>query len=233
MDKRTHHNSSSELLGIGLYTPAEAARLLRIPSAKIVRWLRGHEANGKWYDRLWQPQVDLKDERVYLGFRDLMELRTAHAFMAAGVSAMMIRRAIEEASRLIGDERPLSTTKFRTDGRSIFIEIADEYGDHRLLDLFKRQFVFKQIVETSLRGVEFDGISPSRWWPGSKDRKVLIDPQRSFGQPIEADTGVPTATLAAAAKAEGSAAAASKLWQVPIQAVVRAIWFEDRILAAA
>ena len=97
MDKRNYNAGVEGLVGVGLYTPAEAARLLRIPASKIVRWLRGHDANGRWYERLWQPQVQLGDGRVYLGFRDLMELRTAHAFMEAGVSAIMIRRAIVEA----------------------------------------------------------------------------------------------------------------------------------------
>ena len=119
----------TELVGVGLYTPAEAARLLRIPAGKIARWLRGHEVKGKWYDRLWRPQVDLADGKIYLGFRDLMEMRTAHAFMQVGLSAIMVRRAIDEARNLTDDERPLSTKKFFTDGRSIFLEIVDESGD--------------------------------------------------------------------------------------------------------
>lgn len=233
MDKRTHESNASDLIGVGLYTPAEASRLLDIPSGKIVRWLRGHEVNGRWYDRLWRPQIDIGDGHVYLGFRDLMEMRTAHAFMAVGVSADMIRRAIEEARKYVDDERPLSTTQFRTDGRSIFLEIADKSGDPRLLDLFKHQFAFKRIVEASLKGVEFEGIAPSRWWPLTKERKILIDPDRSFGQPIEAETGIPTATLAAAVRAEGSVEAAARLWLAPIQAIKRAIRFEEQSLAAA
>jgi uncharacterized protein (DUF433 family) len=233
MDKRTHDKLDNGLTGVGLYTPAEASRLLRIPSSKIVRWLRGHEVNGRWYERLWRPQIDIGDGRTYLGFRDLMELRTAHAFMEAGVSAIMIRRAIEEATRFVDDERPLSTTRFRTDGRSIFLEIADESGDAKLLDLFRRQYAFKQILEASLRGVDFEGIAPSRWWPASREQRILVDPDRSFGQPIDADSGVPTASLVAAARAEGSAEAAARIWQVPLQSVKRAIRFEDEVLVAA
>ena len=221
------------LVGVGLYTPAEASRLLRIPTGKIVRWLRGHEIKGKWYDRLWQPQVQLGDGKTYLGFRDLMELRTADAFMQAGVSAIMIRRAIAEAQKFIDEERPLSTTKFRTDGRSIFLEIADETGDAKLLDLFKQQYAFKRIVESSLKGVDFEGITPIRWWPSSKTQKIVLDPERSFGQPIEFESGVPTAVLAAAAGAEGSPEAAARVWQVPVQSVLRAVRFESGLANAA
>jgi uncharacterized protein (DUF433 family) len=233
MDKRSHEPTTTELTGVGLYTPAEAGRLLRIPPGKIVRWLRGHEVNGKWYDRLWRPQVDLADGKIYLGFRDLMEMRTAHAFMRAGLSAIMIRRAIEEARLFTDDERPLSTKKFFTDGRSIFLEIVDESGDQKLLDLFRRQYAFKRIMDASLKNVEFDGIAPSRWWPMTKAQKILIDPERSFGQPIESETGVPTAALAAAARAEGSLEAAATMWQVPLSAIRRSVMFETKLLAAA
>lgn len=233
MEQRNYDAGADGLLGVGLYTPAEAARLLRVPAGKIVRWLRGHEVNGKWYDRLWQPQIQLGDEKIYLGFRDLMELRTAHAFMQAGVSAIMIRRAIIEAQKYVDEERPLSTTKFLTDGRSIFLEIADESGDTKLLDLFKRQYAFKRIVEASLRGVEFEGISPVRWWPANRSRKILVDPQRSFGQPIESESGVPTAVLAAAVKAEGTIEAAARVWQVSVQSIARSIRFEGELKDAA
>jgi uncharacterized protein (DUF433 family) len=225
--------NAENLIGVGLYTPAEASRLLRIPAGKIVRWLRGHEVKGNWYERLWRPQIDLGDGRVYLGFRDLMEMRTADAFMTAGVSAIMIRRAIAEARKYVDDERPLSTTKFRTDGRSIFLEIADQNNDPKLLDLFKQQYAFKRIVEASLKGVEFEGIAPIRWWPLSKQDQILVDPERSFGQPIDAKSGVPTASLAAAARAEGSAERAAKFWRVPIQSVRRAVKFEETILGTA
>lgn len=233
MDQRNNHVDMESLVGVGLYTPAEASRLLRIPTGKIVRWLRGHEIKGKWYDRLWQPQVQLGDGKTYLGFRDLMELRTADAFMQAGVSAIMIRRAIAEAQKFIDEERPLSTTKFRTDGRSIFLEIADETGDAKLLDLFKQQYAFKRIVESSLKGVDFEGITPIRWWPSSKTQKIVLDPERSFGQPIEFESGVPTAVLAAAAGAEGSPEAAARVWQVPVQSVLRAVRFESGLANAA
>lgn len=231
MDKTT--TDTATLVGIGLYTPAEASRLIHVASGKIVRWLKGHEANGKWYERLWKPQVDLGDGKVYLGFRDLMEMRTAAAFMEAGVSAVAIRRAITAARELLDDDHPLSTTQFRTDGRTIFLEIAGANDDAKLLDLFRNQFAFKRIIELSLKGVEFEGIAPSRWWPMSRDARILVDPERSFGQPIEADTGVPTAILASAARAEGSIDKAAMRWNVPAQAIRRAIRFEEEVLEAA
>ena len=223
----------STLLGIGLYTPAEAERLIQVPAGKISRWLKGHSIKGKQYEPLWTPQIDLGDEHVYLGFRDLMEMRTANAFIEKGVSAIAIRRAIAEASTLVDDERPLSTTKFKTDGRDIFLEIVGEDGGTRLVDIFRKQYAFEKIIERSLSDVEFAGIAPGRWWPASRSKGIVIDPARSFGQPIDEETGVPTATLAAAVGAEGSIEAAARAWQVKPSAVKRAAEFESALLQRA
>lgn len=225
--------SNQSLLGIGLYTPVEASRLLKISSAKIARWLRGHEIKGKRYEPLWTPQISLPSDGLFLGFRDLMELRAVSALLNEGVSAISIRKAIVEARNYVEDERPLSTLQFRTDGRGIFLEIASDTGDEKLLDLLNRQYAFKKLLEMSLRNTDFDGTVPARWWPAARQKKILVDPERSFGQPIDVETGVPTAALSAAAKAEGSVEKAAKLWIVPVSAVRRAVAFERDLYAQA
>jgi hypothetical protein len=95
----------------------------------------------------------------------------------------------------------------------------------KLIDLFRRQHVFREIVEPSLKGVEFEDGIPARWWPQGRQAGIVLDPERSFGKPIEADTSVPADVLAAAAVAEGSPEAAARVWVVPVRAVKRAIAF--------
>lgn len=108
------------LIGVGLYTPAEAGRLLDISAGRIASWLRGHHIDDREYDRLWTPQIDLEDGRICLDFRDLMEVRIADKFISYGVSPQRVRAAIKLARQIIGEDRALSTDRFRTDGRSIF-----------------------------------------------------------------------------------------------------------------
>jgi hypothetical protein len=214
------------LIGIGLYTPAEAGRLIDVSPAKLVRWLRGHASRGKRYDPLWEPEVDLDDEKTYLSFRDLLEARVAARFIDRGLSPQKVRRAIQLASEVVG-ERPLSTTWLKTDGRSVFLKaIKEDGGEPELLDLFKRQYAFNAVVEQSLRDIEFDGPMPRIWWPRGRAQGVLIDPLRSFGQPIERETWIPAAALTNAATAEGSPEAAARAWGVPVQAVRRAMLFQ-------
>jgi uncharacterized protein (DUF433 family) len=227
---------ASNLIGIGLYTPTEASHLLGISAAKIVRRLKGHRIGGRSYAPLWRPQVDIGDERIYLGFRDLMEMRVANAFIERGLSPQKVRRAIEIARDIIGEERPLSTAKFRTDGITVFLQLTKDDPAHiEMIDLFIRQHVFRDIIEPSLKNVDFtDGI-PSRWWPRGKQARIVVDPQRAFGQPIEIDTGVPAAALAAAVNAEGSMEAAARIWSVPVAAIRHSVQFQkglERRLAA-
>jgi hypothetical protein len=219
-----------ELIGVGLYTPAEAGRLLRVPTGKIARWLRGHRIGERHYKPLWAPQVDLGDGRIYLGFRDLMELRVAAKFIDRGVSPQRVRGAILLAREMIGEQRPLSTDRFRTDGRNVLLRVieTDEHGEERerLINLFSRQYEFKQILEPLLKTIDFDERgSPLQWWPSGRRANILVDPARAFGQPIDSTTSVPTAVLAAAARQEGIENAA-RVYGVPQTSVKRAVEFE-------
>ena len=225
-------DASANLIGIGLYTPAEAGRLLQVDPHKISRWLRGHAVGDQRYEALWSPQVDLGDGGLFLGFRDLQEVRVAAAFIEKGLSPQRVRQAIGLARELVADDRPLSTTRFRTDGRTVFLQVVQEDGQTRLIDLFKKQFAFREIIERSLLNVEFDEAGvPMRGWPLGHAASVVIDPARSFGQAIEAETSVPSATLAAAAEAEGSPEAAARVWAVPLRAVKRAVAYERNMAA--
>src|ERR1700723_38805 len=218
-----------KLVGIGLYTPAEASRLAGIPAQKLIRWLHGHAYRGKEYPPLWQSQVDLGDGRVYLGFRDLMEARVADRFINEGVSALRVRQAIILAREVLGADRPLSTNRFRTDGRTIFLRTTekDEDGKEReqLLNLFKRQYEFASIIDPILKDVVFDDAgTPTAWWPAGHAKKTIVDPARAFGQPIDSESSVPVTILANAGKLRGVETAA-KSYEAPKASVRRAMEF--------
>lgn len=228
---------NDDLVGIGLYTCSEAGRLLNLPAPQIARWLKGYSVKGERYEALWSPQVDLGEDGWFLGFRDLQEVRAAAAFIAIGLSPQRVRRAIEIARTVVSDHRPMSTMRFRTDGRSVFLQsIVKEDGETRLLDLFKSQYAFREVLERTLTHLDYDaGGAPARWWPAGKPASIVLDPHRSFGQPIEAESAIPVAALVAAVEAEGSSAAAARTFDVPARVVKRALDYAhalERRLAA-
>lgn len=220
----------SELIGRGLYTPSEAGRLLGIGGPKLARWLRGHVVKGVQYDPLWTPEVDLGDDLIVLGFRDLMEARVVDAFIKLGVSAIRMRSAIRVARDVIQESHPLATNRFRTDGRDVFLHVIeeDEAGEERerLLNLFRRQYTFRGVIEPTLKSVEFgDDGNPLLWWPRGRRGGIVVDPARAFGAPVDAASSVPTHVLAAEAQHLGVEATADA-YQVSIPAVQRALRFE-------
>jgi uncharacterized protein (DUF433 family) len=214
----------------------EASRLTGIAPPRLRRWLRGYtyragDGGVATSMPVWQRQLPDIDGALGLGFLDLIEARFVDAFRKADVPWPVIRRCAEQARDLIGSDHPFSSRRFRTDGRTIFAEVADQTGEKQLLDLARSQFAFARVIGPSLyAGIEFsEEDMPARWWPLGEDAPVVIDPARAFGQPIVSDAGIPTVTLADAVTAEGSIAKVARLYQVEPRSVRAALRFERRL----
>ena len=223
-------------LGIGYYTVPEAARLIRMPARTVNRWLGGYsyssEGRRVQMAPLWTPQLPQRDGRLELGFRDLIELRFVNAFVGAGLGLNTIRRCLEYARECVADERPFSTQRFRTDGRTIFLETLSQSGDDELLDLKQHQYVLARVIQSSFKDLDIDNAAVARWRPFHGKSSIVVDPMRAFGQPIAARSGVPTATLADAVRAEGTIERVVHLFEVSHDIVRDAVNFEKQLMAA-
>lgn len=223
-------------LGVGIYSIPEAARLSGVSSSRIARWIRGYTYKYGEERRssppLWQRELPEVDGRYSLGFRDLIEVRFVDAFRTHGVSWKTIRKAASRASELFGIDHPFSARRFVTDGRRIFADVYDEEGDKALLDLLDRQLTFRRFLLPYLKGLEFeDDLRVVRWWPMDSKHRVVVDPTRAFGQPIVANSGVPTRILAESYQSVGSVEAVAEWYDVDRQSVREAVEFEDRLAA--
>src|SRR5262245_51927464 len=111
---------NGSLLGLGIYTIPEAARLTRVPISSIHRWTHGYtfvrRGERRWSPPLVKPQIHPIDSVPALSFIDLQELRFLHAFRDHGVSWYWLRIAHEQAKNRIGHDHPFSTGKFRSAG---------------------------------------------------------------------------------------------------------------------
>jgi len=92
---------------------------------------------------------------------------------------------------------------------------------------------FKKVISRYLATLDFPrGLDRvERWWPLGKSRKVVVDPQRSFGQPIVSDEGVLTAVLARAHAAEKSYRAVAQWFDVSERSLRDAVAFEATMAA--
>ncbi len=230
-------------LGIGYYTAAEAAALIGASVRSVARWLGGYAYKNAKGERvegapLWRPQVPDLGQGLELGFRDLIELRFVLAFVRQKVPLNVVRRCLATAREVVGEERPFATNKFKTDGRRIFldsfrVETASEMGGNaQLIDLATRQLVFKPVVEQTFKDLDLAEGAVVRWRPHQGKPSIVIDPLRSFGKPVAAESGAPTAALALSVRAEGSVLRTSRLFGVPQSVVKDAVDFERSLMAA-
>lgn len=222
--------------GIGAYTLTEAGHLLGVSPVTLKRWLFGysyqHHGPVTKQQPLWTPQYGAEQDEPLLGFRDVIEARVVAGLRSLGIGLPTIRQCLLRASDIVQDTHPFSTRLFKSDGKKIFLEITDHIKkadqEPALIDLKSRQRVFKAIVAPSFVDLSFDAEVASRWWLLPNKRTIVLDPQRSFGQPIAADSGVPTARLAQSVRAEGSIERVAKLFELKPQIVRDALRFENR-----
>lgn len=199
---------SQTTFGVGIYSFVDAARFIGSESRDLRRWMLGHttmrDGEKHVYAPLWTSQLAATDIDG-VGFRDLIELRFVRTFIDSGVPLNLIRRTIEELREKLDNDYPFTSKAFKTDGKRIFMEMLDHNGDQALIDVVKRQSVIGKVIGPSLReGIELNVDDEAmRWYPVPRSKSIVFDPQRSFGQPILSESGVPTIAIAEALKAEG------------------------------
>lgn len=239
-----------DALGRGSYGSTEALRLInfhrrdvsravsgerhRVTRITVARWLYGYKHGASYSKPLWQPDyIPTPDEPVLeVSFRDLIELRFVKTFRDVGLSLQTIQDCFERAVEVVRDQRPFSTRRFRTDGKTIFFEIIDGVREGQLVDLRRRQNVFHRIVEPSLHDLEFEADALARWFPLGRSRdSIVVDPGRVFGRPIVNSGGVPTETIVQAVAVEGSAERVAMLYELPVRAVRDAVEFQKQLAA--
>jgi uncharacterized protein (DUF433 family)/DNA-binding transcriptional MerR regulator len=227
------------LLGVGLYSIPQAAQLAKVPSKSVRRWLFGYRYHNKGSNVSKPPvfeseSIELPDHHRVVTFRDLIEVQFVHSFREHGVSWDTIRKAAAAARELTRADHPFASHGFVTDGETIFAEVMSSLRRKELLDLKSNQLAFRRMLLPSLRArIDVGTAGAQRWWPLGKNRPIVIDPARQFGQPISHDEGVPTSVLADAYATTGSYRKAASWYEVSIAAVRNAVGFERQFAKAA
>lgn len=213
------------VIGMGVYTVQAAARLTRVPPARIRAWVFGQGGQPTII-----PELDPVDGQEALSFVNLIEVLFLRDLRGERVSLQAIRRMAEIARLVLAAPHPFATHRFHTDGRTIFIETARETLDRSLVNLSDGNGAMLEVLERSFRrSVAFKGVDgmASAWQPSDALTRIVLDPRRQFGQPIDRESGVPTEVLAAALKAEqGNVDRVASWWEVPVEAVREAAEFE-------
>jgi uncharacterized protein (DUF433 family) len=239
-------------LGLGLFPLPEAARLAQLDVRTARRWAQGYSYTYQGERRVSPALMPLTLDQIRneqdVTFQEMLTLRLVRGFRQAGLSLLTIKRVAERAAKSYGMAMPFVSKRFRTDGRKVFLELNSEPAaneepsiprrERRLIEVLTGQDNFAEVVEPSLfANVDWQDDLASRWWPLTRGRQVVLDPQIGFGAPHVANTGVPTGVIAAAMQAEGGGEAARKAvadwFGVTEDAVLDAVYFETEWLKPA
>jgi uncharacterized protein (DUF433 family) len=232
------------MIGKGLYTPAEAASLIKAPVTEVKRWAFGYDRRRNGARVHYAPLIhtdlpEIEGQRA-LTFTELVELMYIKGFRRSGAPWRLIHEAAAVAARMFETEHPFAMRKFFADPSGIYALLEETHGGESLVRLEGHgQHALREVVQPYLGQLEFDPMDvPTRWWPLGKEGRVVVDPHVSFGEPIIAEIGVPTRTLADAFQAEqaydGERALERVAWlyKVPPRHVQTATRFEEWRLAA-
>ncbi len=232
------------MLGVGVYSPIEAARYARTPTQRFRRWIYGTCKTESVFD----PDIPREGCREIVTFLDFAQaLSVQDIRLNIGVPLQRIREAYEMARRDYGLNHPFAVKH----GIFVFGNLKDP--KHCVLGLYpddeevdqdflgrkcvqlsgnkKGNFLISQVVQEfsqrlaySTKGLADEYLAFERY-----GYRILMQPDCRFGKPYIEGLIYEAETLADAARAEGGASRAAKLYDVPLNAVRAAIAYMKQL----
>lgn len=178
-----------------LYALPEAARLLRVPGQTLRNWAAGYRYSTDRGQIFAEPVIDTPRGEGALSFVNLIEALTLAGFREMHVPMQRVRRALAYAGEQAQVPHLLASERLLSDGIDLFWEFQERNEESHLVNISKGgQKTFPEAVMRYLREVEWgEDRFAERWWPGSSRARggiVVVDPNRSFGAPVIAGTGI-------------------------------------------
>ena len=216
------------LLGIGLYTPTEAAMYARMSPATLSRWLFGASSGDA------VVPSELEGERIvtFLDFVQAMAVRSIRN------TRKMPLQKIREAVRLAQDEFQVQFPLAKKHtvyllGDEIIINVGN-VESKRLVQASgkrRRNLVMTQVAELYMKDVGFDPTGLAALYTAFEYQNCVIrmDPRLRFGEPLLPSCGYSAQTLWEASISEGSITNAAKVYQVKEDEVETACRYIDLI----
>ncbi len=202
---------------IPIYSIPQAAQYLRLPKDRLRDWVKGWFSETKADKRFFEPLIKLPHQKTFelppqskttlLSFMNLVEAHVLIAlFKATGFSRKELSTELDYINSHFSTPHLYAQIQFQIEG----IALLFERFEARLIASDREQEV-RLILATYFDRIVRDEaglpikLYPFTKLPGSDEPKtVMIDPRISFGRPVLAGTGIPTAMLAERYKAGDS-----------------------------
>lgn len=223
-------NKHNSWMQRGVYTPDQAARLLRIQPAMVTRWIYG---SGKLKAAVL-PEYEEHDGEL-ITFRDLVQSMAIRAIRTQKQISLQKIRATVEAAKAHSVQFPFArlhtTYVFRddmvlrlNDGR--LIQVTGKYKNHDLME---------PIVYDYLDDLGFDDYGLANIYTPIRRgfRSVQLSPSVNYGAPTVQPGAYTVATLINAFHAEGGIDKAANICDVNEGDIKIALEYEAKLNLAA
>jgi uncharacterized protein (DUF433 family) len=209
-------------LGKGIYSVPQAARLVGVPAQRLRRWIVGSSQG----ESALPTAPTMVGGEPALEFVDLVSALFIRAFREHGVPLPLIRRVAVRLADELGNDRPFSLQRFKTDGRRIY----EEETRRSLRDAETGQYVMSPVFKPLLRTIHYGATDAAdRWYPLGVRQPVVVDPAVALGEPTI--RGIPTRVLYGPVSAGESAAKVAWWYEVTRAEVLAACRFEEKMRA--
>ncbi len=215
-----------------LYSYAEAARLLGLPTETLRRWLEGSTRAGVVYPPVIRPEATGSDSVTWGEFVEAGLLR---GYRKKKVPLQRMRPFIEGMREQWGVPYPLAHFQPLINNKQLVYELQKQTLLDPALYLVRAeggQMLWEPPVRDFLERVEFDPSgSVSRLYPFGLGTPVVIDPEVSFGVPQI--KGIRTESVAESVAAGESPEQAALSWGLGMKDVNAALRWERGLKKAA
>lgn len=234
-------------LGIGIYTPQEAALYARVSTRLVNRWVFGDRSGQP----VVTPQIRAQEPDKVLTFLDFIQCLAVRAIRTRfKVPLGKIRQAIDMARTEFRVEYPFamkhtmylfSDKKERGHGEILIRLPREQETQEDVLDKYvqlsgreRGNIVMNTIVELYLDDLEFnaDGVA-NEYKPMMTDEGTIsMDPRKRWGEPLVKSCGYSAQVLYEATNSEGSFEGAADAYGVSQTDVRLAFRYFDSLINA-
>jgi uncharacterized protein (DUF433 family) len=210
-----------------LYTAQAAAYVLGKRTGTVKRWAFGDKNRAGIDARLRGDDT--------MDFHDVIQLMAVAAIRHKHrISLDRIRELVEVARRDYNIEHPFAHRhKTRIIGRDLALDI-----DGKIIQMtgrYKHNHVFSELAEPYMDQIDFDpktGLAERYVAMTDGEYRIEIDPRRYFGVPFVLPTIISVGAIIINVQAEGSAARAAQVLEIPLRAVQLAVKYNDDRMAS-
>ena len=219
-----HLVSTSDLktnIGQGIYTAADASRILKVPYPKANYWFN-HYAKQRFPSTTHHTYHFKIKDSVAVNFLTLIEMLVFYTLKEKGIRTSQIIKAHSIMSEFLKTPHPFAKEEIYINGKSLLFG-----SDEPLLTADTRlQTVIIQVLKPFISKIKFNDEKMARkFYPLGKNKTIVVNPENQFGQPVIEGTNILTQTIYNLVIAGESKKSIAKLYNLNINQVNDALEF--------